>query len=143
MNYLSIIIGLVGFLFMGAIGQCQNRIAVSSGQKIHQITNQVSAFVQTIQGNDMEVKSNVTLAVDLEVKKDTPNIELSNTITRLQLQTEAMGNSILFDSDIKENREGQIGQILNNLIGKPFDATITVNGILFKSDKNKSEKDMA
>jgi hypothetical protein len=143
MKHLSVIIGLVGFLFMGVLGHCQSRISVTAGQKIHQTTNQVSTIVQTIQGNEIEIKSNVTLAVDLEVNKSMPNIELSNTITRLQLQTEAMGNSTLFDSDIKEDKDGQIGQMLKDVIGKSFDATMTVDGILFKSDKDKSEKEMA
>jgi hypothetical protein len=91
----------------------------------------------------MEIKSNVTLAVDLEVKKSSPNIELSNTITRLQLQTEAMGNATEFDSDKKEDKDGQIGQILKDVIGKSFDVTMSVDGIVFKSDKDKSEKETA
>jgi hypothetical protein len=47
MKHLSVIIGLAGFLFMGAIGHCQNRISVTDGQKIHQTTNQVSKEKKT------------------------------------------------------------------------------------------------
>lgn len=42
MKHLSVIIGLAGFLFMGAIGNCKNRISITAGQKIHQTTNLVS-----------------------------------------------------------------------------------------------------
>ena len=143
MNHLSVIIGMAGFLFMGAVSHCQNRISVNSGQKIHQTTNQISTMVQTIQGNEMEIKSNIKLSVDLEVKKSTPNIELSNTIIHLQLQTEVMGNTTNFDSDKQEDKDGQIGQMLKDVLGKSFDANLSVDGILFKSDKDKSERETA
>ncbi|MBY0480491.1 MAG: hypothetical protein K2Q21_03975 [Chitinophagaceae bacterium] len=143
MKHLSVIIGLAGFLFIGAIGHCQNRISVTAGQKIQQTTNQNSTIVQTVQGNEMEITSNVKLAVDLEVKKSSPNIELSNTVTRLQLHTEAMGNSTDFDSDKQEDKDGQIGQMLKGVIGKPFEVSMSVDGIVFKSDKDKSEKEAA
>ncbi len=143
MNHLAVIFGTVGFLFIGGIGQCQNRILVSSGLKIHQTTNQIGTVFQTIQGNEMEIKSNVTLSVDIEVKKSTPNIELNNTITRLQLQTEAMGNSTNFYSDKQEDKNGQIGQMLKDVIGKSFDAAMSLDGVVFKSDKDKKEKEMA
>lgn len=143
MKHLSVIIGLAGFLFVSAIGHCQNKISTRVGQKIQQTTNQVSTIVQTIQGNEMEIKSNTTLTINLEVKKGSPNIELSNTITRLQLHSEAMGNSTDFDSDKKEDKDGQIGQMLKDVIGKSFEATMSVDGMVFKSDKDKSEKEVA
>jgi hypothetical protein len=143
MNHLSVFIGTAGFLFMGAIGHCQNRISVNSGQKIHQTTNQISTMVQTVQGNEMEIKYNVTLSVDLEVKKSTPIIELSNTLTHLQLQTKVMGNTMNFDSDKQEDKDGQIGQKLKDVLGKSFDANFYVDGTIFKSDKDKSEKETA
>ena len=143
MNHLSVIIGSACYFFIGVIGHCQNRISVSPGQKIHQTTNQISTMFQTVQGNEIEIKSSITLSVDLEIKKSTPTIELSNTISHLQLQTEVMGNTTNFDSDKKEDKVGQIGQMLKDVLGKSFDATLSVDGIVFKSDKDKSEKEAA
>jgi hypothetical protein len=54
-----------------------------------------------------------------------------------------MGNTTNFDSDKQEDKDGQIGQMLKDVLGKPFDANLTVDGIIFKSDKDKSEKETA
>ncbi|MDE3145516.1 MAG: hypothetical protein KGL19_15270 [Bacteroidota bacterium] len=121
---------LLNFVAMG-----QTKIAVSDGQKIHLVNNTVSNITQSIQGNDMEIKSNTTLNLDAEVKETTPDIHLTNTITRLQLQSEAMGNTTNFDSDKKEDKDGQIGQLLKDVIGKPLDVYLSSKGELLKNKK--------
>lgn len=143
MKQLSIILGLTGILLIGNVGFSQNKISVTTGQKIHQSTNQVNTIIQTVQGNEMEIKSNTTLDVDLEVKEVAANIKLSNIISRLQLHSEVMGNTTNFDSDKKEDKEGQIGQALKNIIGKPTETTISSDGKLIVSTKDKAANEIA
>jgi len=131
---------IVGFTIMllNFVAMGQTKITVNAGQKIHLVNNTMSNITQSVQGNDMEIKSNTTLDLDVEVKEATPDIHLSNTITRLQLKSEAMGNTTNFDSDKQEDKDGQIGQLLKDVMGKPLDMFLTVKG---ETVKNKNVND--
>jgi hypothetical protein len=143
MKHLSILLGMTSILLIGKTGFGQNKITVATGQKIHQTTNQINTVTQTIQGNEMEIKSNTTLDIDLEVKEAGTNIKLINTIGRLQLHSEVMGNSTNFDSDKKEDKNAQIGQLLKDIINKPIETNLSSDGKLVKSDKDKSANESA
>lgn len=97
MKNISVILSLVAVLFITKIAIAQNKINLPLGQKIHQNTKQMMTITQTVQGNDMEIKTNLTWDVDIEVKSVVSDFELSSTITRIQTHNEVMGNSSDFD----------------------------------------------
>jgi hypothetical protein len=113
----------------------QNRITVQTGQKVHSINNSISTITQNAMGQEIEIKSNVTVSLDAEVKESSPNIHLDAKIARLQVKSEAMGNVTDFDSDKKEDKDGQVGQLLSTVVGKSFDLFISSNGKPIKDTK--------
>ncbi len=130
---------LLGFTLMilNYASIAQNKINLPLGQKFHQNTKQINTITQTIQGNDMEIKTNVTLDVDIEVKSVTTNFEISSTITRIQSHNEAMGKAIDFDSDKKEDLDGIIGKQFKSVIAKPFTTEVSFEGKAVASEKTK------
>jgi len=131
MKNISVILSLVAVLFITKIAIAQNKINLPLGQKIHQNTKQMMTITQTVQGNDMEIKTNLTWDVDIEVKSVVSDFELSSTITRIQTHNEVMGNSSDFDSDKKEDLDGAIGKQYKSIIaiiGKSFTTKVSVEG---------------
>ncbi|MDE3234955.1 MAG: hypothetical protein KGO81_03295 [Bacteroidota bacterium] len=126
-------------LLVGNTGFAQ-KIAVSAGQKIHQTTQSNGVIHQTVAGNDMEIKSDITLDADIVVKAVSTDITLTNTITRLQSKTEMMGNSRSFDSDKKEDMDGQMGQVVKDIINKPSDVVLSYDGKVKNTKPTNSSK---
>lgn len=74
------------------------------GQKAHLISKSLCCIKQNAMGQDIEIKSVVSLDIDLEVKSTTSDILLTHAIKRLQVKSEVMGNSMEFIQIIKLNR---------------------------------------
>lgn len=107
----------------------QNTINVSQGLKTHLLNKSTSTVKQSAMGQDMEIKSDIALDIDIEVKSISPDIHLTHTIKRIQLKTDGMGNSVVFDSEKKEDRENQLGQLLIGTLDKPLGFHITTTGM--------------
>ena len=108
----------------------QNYISVQAGKKIHSVNKTINTVTQIAAGQEMVMKSDLTINLDADVKRTSPDILLSLKVSRLQLKSEVLGNKTDFDSDNVEDREGQIGQILTTLIGKSFDVLLSTAGKL-------------
>lgn len=119
---------LCGVLLFGNVCYGQSKIMVTPGQKIHLVNVTKSNIHQTIAGQEMDITANVTLEADVTVKDISNNINLSLNITHILLTTEAMGNTINFDSDKKEDMDGQVGQALKGAINKQIDAVVDMQG---------------
>ncbi len=115
-------------LSISILTNAQNSINLSQGLKVHLVNKSLNTIKQNVMGQDIEIKSDVSLDIDVEVKSTTPDILLSHTIKRVQIKSEGMGNSMLFDSYKKEDRENQIGQLLTGTIDKPLDFHISSVG---------------
>jgi hypothetical protein len=116
-------------LSISILTNAQNSINLSQGQKVHLLNKSLNSIKQNAMGQDIEIKSDVSLDIDVEVKTTTPDILLTHTIKRVQLKSEGMGNSMVFDSDKKEDRENQVGQLLNGTLNKPLDFHISSVGV--------------
>jgi hypothetical protein len=74
---------------------------------------------QEVMGQSMEIPMEITTTSTLLVKKADKSVnELSNTTSRIVLAMNAMGKDVNFDSDKKEDREGEMGKDIAGLIGK-------------------------
>jgi len=118
------------------MSNAQNSINVSQGQKVHLINKSLNTIKQNAMGQDIEIKSDVTLDIDVEVKATTPDIHLIHTIKRVQLKSEGLGNSMVFDSDKKEDRENQVGNLLSSALDKQLDFHISNNGIAIENKQS-------
>lgn len=119
---------LVAAILSGSMTFAQSKVPVKTGEKIHSTINTVNNITQNMMGQEMKIVSNVTMTVQTEVKEINPDIHLSSVVTKLLLKNEAMGQSMDFDSDKKEDMDGQIGQAVKGFIGTANDIFISTDG---------------
>jgi hypothetical protein len=80
-------------------------------------------------GQSIDSKADFVILNTVEVKdiKDN-NYTLTNTYTKILANMNAMGQDMNFDSDKKEDMDGEMGKGLKDLIGKPKNVVIDKNG---------------
>ncbi len=115
-------------LSISTIVNAQNSINLSKGQQTHLFTNSLTNIKQNAMDQELEINSDVSVNIDVEVKSTSPDFLLTHTIKRIQLKTEGMGQAMVFDSDKKDDRENQIGKILSVILDKPVDLHISSEG---------------
>ncbi len=119
-----------------ALGANAQKIALTKGQKLEAVTTtkmNMEVMGQTID-NENSTFSNV------EVKDVNANgYVFTNTIKRLTMKMNAMGQDVNFDSDKKEDMEGQIGQTLKDKIGATQEVQVNKKGKV-SSTKDTSAK---
>jgi len=127
---------LISILSLLLIKNCysQNKLNLNQGQKLHQTTITNAVITQTVNGNEIEMKNDVTLEVSITIDKVDTAISTTNAINRMKFHALVMGNSSDFDSDKKEDMDGQIGQMLKNVFGKSYTTVFSLEGKLIKSD---------
>jgi len=102
---------LMALLTMAANAQ---KIAVAKGQKLETVTT--TKMSMELMGQNIDNESSATNNVEVkEVNAD--GYVFANLIKRLTTKMNGMGQDISFDSDKKEDLDGQIGQALKGKIG--------------------------
>lgn len=111
------------------IAQSNGSLKLAKGQK-YLVDNKISTTTSTqVQGQSMDTKSDVASVYNIEVKDKVNNgYNLTNTITNIKLNMTMMGNDITFDSDKKEDMDGQMGSTLKDYINQPKDVEIDNSG---------------
>lgn len=111
------------------IAQSNASLNLQKGQK-YQVENKIETSSSTqVQGQSMESKANVTSTYNIEVKDKSANsYNLTNTISHILMNMEMMGQQIDFDSDKKEDMDGQMGSALKDYINNPKDVQIDNSG---------------
>ena len=101
------------------------KIAVVKGQKLE--TTASTKTVMEVMGQNMDMQNTATSAI--EVKDVTDNGFLfANTLKRMVINSTIMGNDVNFDSDKKEDMDGQVGQSMKDKIGKTDEVTVDKQG---------------
>jgi hypothetical protein len=70
------------FMTIGLITNAQNAINLTKGQKTHLVNKSINTVKQIAMGQEMEIKSDITIDIDVEIKETTPDILLTHTIKR-------------------------------------------------------------
>ncbi len=115
------------------------KVALVKGDQLTELA-QVNVFItQEAMGQLMEIKmeSSVTNVVDVKEKADNA-ITVANTLTKVLLNMDAMGQEMKFDSDKKEDLDGQMGAAYRDKINKPREYMLDNNGVV-KEVKTKEE----
>jgi len=122
-----------------SIGQTNTFLKLSTG-KTYQVDNKVETNSTTeIQGQSMESKFNVTSTYKIEVKgKKGDNYNLTNTLSHIVMDMNVMSQQINFDSDKKEDMDGQMGEGLKAFIKQPKDLQIDNSGKIVSKDSTDS-----
>lgn len=134
------------FLFYTIAGftQSSGSVILNKGQKFL-IENKFTALsTQEIMGQPMESKADVFTSNNIEVKdiKDN-NYHLTNTFTKVIAVMSAMGQDINFDSDKKEDMDGEMGRSMKDIINQPKNVLINKNGEIIYSKKDTAKLDTA
>ena len=120
--------------------QTNGAINLSEGQK-YTVENVITTTTSTeMMGQSMESKADVTSNYSLEVKGTSgDNINFLNTITLMKMSVNAMGQDMNFDSDKKEDMEGDMGKNFKDIINQPKDVVMSKTGtVILKASVDTS-----
>jgi len=100
-----------------AFAQPSANIKLKKGQTITAVSVVTSDMDMGMMGS---MKNDITTYSKLEVTDDTKDAyAVSNTLTRMKMSMDGMGQNMSFDSDKSEDMNGQIGQSMGDRINKP------------------------
>lgn len=118
-----------------------SKILLSNGQKI--VVNTIVS-VESSLSPGMDVTNNTTSENVLEVKNTTDkNYTISNTLTKLKVNVDMMGQNTSYDSDKKEDQGTDIGKSFADKLNKPSDVIIdNATGIAAAVKKPEEKKDI-
>ena len=135
------------FLFLSSvffISICfaqQGKINLIKGQKFS-VDNKITAISsQTVMGQSMETNAVLNTISSIEVKDvKADNYDLINTFTKMKAKISAMGTDMNFDSDKKEDMEGEYAASFKNIINKPKQVIIDKQGKIISIDTMQTYK---
>ena len=116
-----------------------HKIVLNNGQKIL-VESSITMEINMSPGMDMT--GNTNSASTLEVKSGTDSsYMISNTLTKLKLNMDGMGQSNSYDSEKKEDQETEIGKGVADKLNKPIDVAISkLTGKNLPDTKNNKKK---
>lgn len=130
-----------------SVAQSNGKLNLSPGQK-YLVENKIttSSFSE-MAGQTMESKADVTSNYKIEVKDmKGDNINFVNTITGMKMSVNAMGQDMNFDSEKKEDMDGEMGKNFKDIINQPKDVVMDKSGNVIieqKTDIAKGANDAA
>jgi hypothetical protein len=99
---------------MAAVNAGAQKLAVTKGQKLETLTT--TKMSMEVMGQNIDNESTSSSNVELkEVSAD--GYLFANTVKRMTMKGSGMGQDMSFDSDKKEDLEGQVGQVVKDKIG--------------------------
>lgn len=115
------------------------KIMIAPGQKIIVASN-ISVEADLSMG--MQLSSTSISENLLEAKSSTDKTyTLSNTLTKVKVNMNMMGQPVNYDSEKKEDNNSDIAKTFEDKLNKPVDVTIdNVTGMALKDDKKIKEK---
>jgi hypothetical protein len=116
-------------------------VNLSNGQKYIVENKLTTASTSEMQGQSMESSADVTTVYSIEVNtiKDN-NYNMTNKITSIKMNMSTMGQNINFDSDKKEDMNGEMGSSLKDYINQPNAVVMNNSGEVIVADKADSSK---
>ena len=133
------IILLLSLCFATIYTNAQN-IKLDNGRKITATTTTTMDMDMGVAGQ-MKIASKATNVLNI-TGADDKNYNATNTVTKLTMSQEGMGQSVEFDSDKKEDRESDIGKAAGKELDKPAQITIDKGtGKIIEINKKKSPED--
>jgi Family of unknown function (DUF6263) len=124
----QVFITMVMAIALFASAQSQ-KITVSKGQKLESGSVMKMNMTIDMMGQSMENIFDTKTTSEIEVKDVTEKgFLLSNTIKRVVSKVTAMGNDINFDSDKKEDMDGQMGEAYKGKINTPKELLVGKDG---------------
>jgi len=109
-------------------------VKLTSGKKYKVTNSSKGSMIQEAMGQSMEIPMEITSNSELQVKTAIASgYQLASTNTHMSLAISMMGQDISYNSDNKEDREGELGQTLNKLLNQTVTFDITSFGKVVES----------
>ncbi|MEJ7830889.1 MAG: hypothetical protein WKF91_21975, partial [Segetibacter sp.] len=124
-------------LTLGGISVNGQQVKLSTGQKITSVSR-ADMDMDMGMGGQMKIKSNTTNVLYI-TGSDDKNFRATNTITKMSVSQEGMGQSTDFDSEKKGDLDSEIGKMMGKEINKAVDITVDKNS--GKAKEANPEKD--
>jgi len=124
--------------------EAKAKVTLIKGQK-YMVENKLTTnSTSEMQGQSMETNADVTSVYNIDVddvKDNTYN--MTNKIGSIKMNMSTMGQNINFDSDKKEDMDGEMGSNLKDYINHPYPVTMDVSGKVIVPEKKDSAKNDA
>ncbi|MEP7279860.1 MAG: DUF6263 family protein [Bacteroidota bacterium] len=101
------------FIAMSALTVSAQKIAVKKGQKLETVTT--TKMSMELMGQHLDNETTATGNVELKEVTDSGYL-FSNTVKHMVIKGSGMGQDMHFDSDKKEDMDGQIGQAMKDQV---------------------------
>ena len=130
----------------GIFAQNNGTVNIPKGQK-YIVENKISTkSTSEMQGQSMESTADVTSVYAIEVGdlKDN-NYNMTNSISAIKMNMSSMGQNINFDSDKKEDMDGEIGSTIKSYIHQPKPVVMDQSGniiVIKQTDTSKENTAM-
>ena len=128
----KIILLAFGFASLSVTAQTITRnAALVKGQQLEQINEVKMNITQEMAGQSMDVKVQSTITHLIDIKNDSAGIfTVSNTLKKVLMNMDMMGQQMNFDSDKKEDLDGQLGQAYKESLDKPQEYLVNKEGVI-------------
>lgn len=115
------------------------KVGLAKGQQLEEQSHVQVNMTQEAMGQSIEIKveGDITNLVEIRNAVAT-NFEVANTVKKILMSMNGMGQDVKFDSDKKEDMDGQLGQAFKGKIGVPREFTVNKEGVI-TAVKNKSD----
>ncbi len=107
--------------FASLIAQAQN-VKLEKGKKITS-KSIMSMDMDMGMGGQMKMKTNTNSFIEI-TGADNKNYTATNTVTKITSNSEMMGKKMDYDSDKKEDRDGEMGKQFSKMLGKTVQLNI-------------------
>ena len=126
---------------MPAQEESKPAVNLIKGQKYVVESKVTTSSASEMQGQSMETSADVTSVYNIEVNdiKDN-NYNMTNKLGAIKMNMTTMGQNINFDSDKKEDMDGEMGSSLKDYINHPNKVIMDKSGNIILADKTDSAK---
>ena len=127
----KIFIGLLSLISFAAFSQSPSgKIVVKKGQHFVVQSKSDGVITQEMMGQSMEMTLENTTAISTEIKEvKNNNYTITQTLTAIKSKFSGMGQEKSFDSDKKEDMDGEAGAIYKDKFNVPKDIIISNEGV--------------
>ncbi len=120
------------------------KVTLTKGQKFTVENKITTTSTSEMQGQSMETNADITSVYDIEVDDVTDSIyNMTNKIAAIKMNMSTMGQNINFDSEKKEDMDGEMGGNLKDYINHPNPVVMDFSGKVIVQDKKDSTQNSA
>ncbi len=140
---------IVLLVFTGSAAFAQNlkpwKTNFASGQKLKVESKMDMNIVQKAMGQEIVVTMDISSNDSANITESRPGhgFKIAKTTTRIQMNINAMGQEKSFDSDKKEDMDGEMGEQMKDKVNVTSEAEVSENGVVkvIKEVKENSAMD--